>query len=605
MVICGNESDSRACFLISDSITFDILVTDHEGNPICALDSIEIALHGRREKTVENRYDVLYRPLDISVSGISESPVTSSPPVTLLNVPTIFPRSLVDTNYDAISSNSSSLASSSVSSPYTPSIPLSDATEASSIVDSAPSTIYEYIRGEEMKIQSIVADMDSTASESLLFIAEDGLDGAAVLGFTRSLRKEYRLWNIQAAVFDLTWSLDRRMRAAHELVALNLDEPEIKVDASGAIFVPRVELVAAPAAHVAFSPDLPWVLDGEEVKQTGIPHVPADHVAVSVTGVVPVHAGLWEYVGKVDGIDSVVVGIRTGPIATHFNLHKGAVTEASDAFSGDNEVYQGPSLLAAAILAIAAGIQVFSRPERNVGTRVLIHDPDRALGVSIGEVCEDLGMTVSLVTSLSTAELQAHYLERSHLVLSASLDVKEIGVLRSLVATSRDPLFLWNHAKEGLPHITVEKPWVLGDALRASLHFHNSRDSQTISYRPPAQFLPSTSALVALHAPLFNPNKSYVLIGGIGSLGFQVALWMYQVRPLTLLYGNSSSDKNCRTAPGTSFSLPVPAPQLSRDREIGLDNGSTVIFREKMGCLFNWSLRMPRRPNACAIFSAS
>ena len=31
-------------------------------------------------------------------------------------------------------------------------------------------------------------------------------------------------------------------------------------------------------------------------------------------------------------------------------------------------------------------------------------------------------------------------------------------------------------------------------------------------------------------ADLFNEKKSYLLIGGIGSLGLQIALWMYEVR---------------------------------------------------------------------------
>lgn len=533
--IANSLGGTQVCFQIrlrgdalhdsgTDSIVYDVIIADIEGNPLCELHGLEIALHGHQPDIVDARYDVVYRPLEHSESSafltckLLAPSVATSIASTPLDEPG-FHRSL--------SGEGSSLSSSLLSSPGTSTTLLSESTAPSSVSDAPETLVYEYIRGDEMSIQAAILSLDSSASYTLLFIADDGLNGDAVFGFTRALRKEYPLWTIHAAVFDAMWDPTQRAKAAQELLAVCKDEPEVKIDSTGAVFVPRIQLAHPPSSQVSFSPDEPWTLDGLKVTQTERPVASSDHFVVRVTGISATYPGFWEFVGKVDGADTLFTGITTGPIATHVSIHNGSIVEAdTDLFIG-NDVITGPSALAAAIVATAVGSSTFSHSERTVGLRVLIHDPKIDLGAAILAVCSALGMTASLVTSLSTSQLEPHYLSRPQIVLSASLDPQETRTLRSIAAPRHGRVFLWNHREEGL--LGQVDPWGLGDAIRVAMQFLQTHRGALLTYSPPSQLLPTTPGVVPVQTQLFDPKKSYLLIGGIGSLGLHIALWMYEV----------------------------------------------------------------------------
>ncbi len=77
-------------------------------------------------------------------------------------------------------------------------------------------------------------------------------------------------------------------------------------------------------------------------------------------------------------------------------------------------------------------------------------------------------------------------------------------------------------------------PWCIGDALRLAIPKTKSVDlSSTKSNK--MNDLIQNSGIGVKRAYLFDSQKSYLLIGGIGSLGLHIALWMYQVRLIPFL----------------------------------------------------------------------
>ena len=99
---------------------------------------------------------------------------------------------------------------------------------------------------------------------------------------------------------------------------------------------------------------------------------------------------------------------------------------------------------------------------------------------------------------------------------------------------------LWNHPDDGIPAIAANRPWHLGSALRyAVTHQH----SHSVSYTPSLSIIEHVPQAASSAQALFDAEKSYLLVGGIGRLGLQVALWMYEVRSLiyceTLFYDSN------------------------------------------------------------------
>ena len=523
MGVLGLFSSCLYCILItwtSDTITYDATIVDDFGAPICDLRGIDVALHGHRVKALPNRYEVVYRPAGLTLSNHHGAAALSE--ALQRGVPRD-ERSSVDTGSGSITPNS--LSSNSVSESIT-----ETSTPLSSNGETSRSLVLEYVRGQETKIQTVLATLDASETLSLLFIAVDGLDGDASLGFTRALRREYPTWIVRVVTFDPSWTPARRFEASHELATLAGKEVELKVAADGSVLVPRVELAEPPASRVPLSLDYPWSLENGEVLRIDLPLPSPDHIIVQVGGVAWNNAGIWQFAGKIVGTSRPVIGVTTQPISSHIQVHKGTIVQLCSGDASDsNSSHVVPPLLASTVLALVLGLHAFSHPERFKGRSILIHDANEELGAQIRDLCTDLGLEASLIHNLGRAELAPSYLKKPEFIISSTRERKDTIILRSLLASDRGRLLLWNDSEEGLAGIATKDPWMIGDALRSSLQYCNAQKAPPASLLPPSRFIPESVATASLATKLFDPNKSYLLIGGIGSLGLYTALWMYQV----------------------------------------------------------------------------
>ena len=87
--------------------------------------------------------------------------------------------------------------------------------------------------------------------------------------------------------------------------------------------------------------------------------------------------------------------------------------------------------------------------------------------------------------------------------------------------------FDWSDARHGLKALLAEDPWTVGDVLRLALS--KFPEYSEVVHGPLELIDAPLPTEVPIATDLFNEKKSYLLIGGIGSLGLQIALWMYEV----------------------------------------------------------------------------
>ncbi|KAM5543754.1 hypothetical protein V8D89_002371 [Ganoderma adspersum] len=509
-----------------DTITYNAMILDEQGAPILDISGIDVALHGHRVKALPSRFEVVYQPLGLTVGSTSEESDLSE-------------ALCLDISHHKRLSSGSGMTTPSHSGTES----VTGESTAPSSDDDVSTLVLDYVRGEEIKLQDTLATLDVSEPLSLLFVAQGEFDGNAATGFTRSLRREYPSWIIRVATFDSSWPTVRVAQASRELLSLARKEVELRVDADGSVLVPRIELSEPPASHIQLSLDQPWTLENGEVVQVDLPHPTKAHVVVQVDGVPPNSAGIWQFVGKVDGSSVPVIGIATKPISSHVEAHKGSVVDLGSG-SASPAV---PPLIASTILALALSPLAFAQPERIEGAQVLIHDPQGELGQEIRDICASLGVEAILVGGLGRAELAPSYLKKPDFILSSSRERKDLTILRSLLSPGLGQMLAWNDPEEGVAGITTKQPWIVGDALRASLEYHNTHGTPYVSLSPPSQFLPPEISTASSSVNLFDSNKSYLLVGGIGSLGLYMALWMYKhgARHITLTSrsGRSTLDR--------------------------------------------------------------
>ena len=92
-------------------------------------------------------------------------------------------------------------------------------------------------------------------------------------------------------------------------------------------------------------------------------------------------------------------------------------------------------------------------------------------------------------------------------------------------------MLLWNHPGEGVAALTIDQPWIVEHALTLAVaHLRGKPERPVSSYVPTTSLLAGLPASVARSPDIFDPEKAYLLAGGIGSLGMHMALWMYEVR---------------------------------------------------------------------------
>ncbi|EIN05362.1 polyketide synthase [Punctularia strigosozonata HHB-11173 SS5] len=462
------------------TMVYDCVLSGPEGTKLLSIAGLEVARHGdpSANATIEKRHTLAYETTEKTVTRTSPTDVSC---------------------------------------------------QVTTPADSASFRHFPYQQGREIDLQRRIAELDPLSDIAAWFTAEEGIDGQAARGFTRSIRREYPAWRVKLAVFDRFWSKSDHVGIARELSSWNDAEDEILVSPEGKVCVPRLRSLSPPSSRVPFCPEKPWILGDGGVCHTSSPPTSSKDVRVSikVSGFRQCSDSLFIFLGHTAESNDAVMGITGGPIANFIMSHPDSLSP----LPSDPEYSESaPPLTAIAIIAISMGISAIIHPERLRRRRIIVTHADRNLGRDLVKILHALCLDVTAIAStVSIYDLSVYTGTGASFILSGYNSPADIDILAGAL-DANGKMFLWDHPTTGLMSYLEREPWNIGDALRLSSSTPSLRNirhrlSAPLSLVPHP---PTLGEMVPSVGNLFCHEKAYLLVGGIGSVGFQIALWMYE-----------------------------------------------------------------------------
>ncbi|KAG2115628.1 hypothetical protein DEU56DRAFT_932582 [Suillus clintonianus] len=472
------------------SLTYDVTLLDEDGNRLCTMESFEVALHGESSLYEPGRrFDLAYEPMLLDLSSCRQSTREELPGD--------------DENRDS-------------------SRKLVEADAGTTLP--APFDVIVYEHGKGIELQPILSAQDTAAPRTIFFTALAGVDGDEAVGFVRALRKEYLSWTIRVMVFDPAWD-DESIRRAVEVVSTMPEaETELVVDASGSVHVPRITLCEGPKNVSPFDFHEPWQLEKSEVVHCSSPPVDCRSAVVHVHTVSRSDDQIWTFVGSLGSSRKGVMGISASPIGNIITSPLDSLVDAPA--SVDVDASTGPPVLALAIAVLAVGPAYIENPGRFRG-EILVTHADTQTGMLIAQVYLLRGFSVVTLTQHATAS-EISRLPNGHFSIIVS-EYRDAGTLHLLsrLLTANGRTFPWKHSTKGLQSVLACDPWLVGHAICLGLSIAGNelkipmRNLSNVITTKPGDLVP-----VKKH--LFSDKKAYILVGGVGSLGLQIAQWMYK-----------------------------------------------------------------------------
>ncbi|KAJ7865588.1 hypothetical protein B0H14DRAFT_3133338 [Mycena olivaceomarginata] len=473
------------------TLEYDVVLADNTGRRLCTMIGFEVAVHGQGYMSKQDpAFELVLATADLSVTpsrrSLSHSAENDSQP----------PLLSVDPDHKSL--------------------------------------VVAYVRGKEMMLQQCLSEHNPDDSLLLWVVATARMDGDAAFGLTRSLRREYKIWIVRLAIFDSSWSRTEINHAMRALQDSFHAEPELVVDSSGAVSIPRIvpaQTISDPV--VPFDPSRPWSVDESTTKHITLPEPDQDHDVVEVLAISEEHDGFWSFLGRSLGSVELKLGFSDGPISNRVLAHCGTVVDLREELP-DIDSLHSPDTVCLAIAVLAIGIPSFNNPHR-IRNPVLVTHADTALGITVEPMLQHA--TAGELAALERNKYQA--------VVSGYPTGSYSSLLeRCTIRAAR--VFSWNDPGSGIRFALRYEPWSVGDAIRASLPYVKS--GMEVAMKLPDEILSITAGTgVFADSHILFSSNIHLLIGGIGSLGIQIALWMYQSLPdfsIQLLAVDSTSEED-------------------------------------------------------------
>ncbi|KAG1732311.1 hypothetical protein EDB19DRAFT_1912149 [Suillus lakei] len=472
------------------SLTYDVALLDEDGNRLCTMESFEVTLHGESALyEPRSHFDLVYEPIPIDLSSCHHTTQEELP--------------ADDQTKDS-------------------SLNLAGTDAGPSLL--APLDVIAYVHGKGMELQPILSAHDATAPRTIYFTALAGADGDEAVGFVRALRKEYLSWTIRVMVFDSAWD-DESIRRAVEVVSkMPQVETELVVDASGLVHVPKITSCEGPKNVSPFDFHEPWQLEKSAVVHCSIPPLDCDSAVVHVQRVSRSDDQIWSFVGSLGSSHKSVVGISASPIG---NIIVSPLDSLMDTPTvPDADASKGPPVLALAIAVLAVGHAYFQNPGRFRG-EILVTHADTQTSMLIAQLYLLQGFRVVTLAQHAT-DSEISRLPNGHfsVIVSEYRDKATLHLLSRLL-TANGRTFPWKHPTKGLQSLLTCDPWLIGHAIRLGSNIVGNE--LKIPMRTLSEIITAKPGdPVPVKKRLFSDKKAYLLVGGVGSLGLQIAQWMYK-----------------------------------------------------------------------------
>ncbi|KDR76791.1 hypothetical protein GALMADRAFT_156160 [Galerina marginata CBS 339.88] len=388
----------------------------------------------------------------------------------------------------------------------------------SSSAEEAETLLFWYRIGEEETLQALIAALDPAKPSDVWIAAEGGRDTYAARGLVRSLRHEFPVWFFHFISFPTSYAQNEGWKDVfNDIPPSARTEDEIVISPTGEYLIPRLNPI--PLIH----------------QNSRTHNKPPNPFLVKVISSSSQIGSLLSFVGEVEHsthgrefMKQFALGVMEHPIQSEFGIdhasfyfHQGE--ENWDRLSAD--------IGGMVVAPLALGLSTFQNGAGQCGKlHVLLTHSDSDIGKVVRRLYEKRGVKVTAVDScidiIGLSRLQIHSFDA---IISghSSNDFLEVAKLFTRNGTGR--VYSWSQGERSLPTLVKTDPVALQEALRCSL-MAEYRDFVPVppALRPPLQHNVSDQ--------LFRRDKSYLLLGGIGSLGPHIALWMYQngARNITL-----------------------------------------------------------------------
>jgi hypothetical protein len=402
--------------------------------------------------------------------------------------------------------------------------------------DSGVVIVLPFAHGEELNVQKELLAYSHSDPLILWFTANQEEHGHAAIGFSRSLRREFPGWKVYLSLFDSVWTVEEHKQLVLDQLLPADIELETLVARDGVVHVPRVTRAAGPSVDHSFKEERPWSFVNSELIHHDCLPPRKGHVLVNVMTMSSGEGDVRAYTGAAGNSRRLVVGITRGPLTNVISAPECAVVDLPTSFDGFKN---GPPALAAVTIAMGLSARALQSTLCINEDVVIVTHSDEVLGSTIVALLRHAGYNVRSVPSTVTLpELACLRKLGAAFIFTGYTDLAALSSLKQTL-TPEGSLFAWNDHSTGVRATFERQPWAIGDSLRAVLPFLASDDTPREAFTKPIDIVKATlqqSHLTAKHdCKLFSPEKTYLLIGGIGSLGCQVALWMYEVRMIFTL----------------------------------------------------------------------
>ncbi|KAF7341189.1 Polyketide synthase [Mycena venus] len=350
--------------------------------------------------------------------------------------------------------------------------------------------IYPYEFGKEIELQRRLAAIDTAVASTVYVLALRGRDADSALGLCAVLRKEVPSWDLRLAIFESSVELSNPTPLLiRHIGAFIRGENVISFDRDGTAHVPRVALSPPPAST-------------EQHCATHVIDDPADITVriIQSTGISRLYNG---FVGQV--VQSDHPGVFPGEFV-------GGVVQGSPA-------------------------EVLRVPINNIISTTKNTDVDyagRLLGAILSSLINwsSLGPRTRVAVAIENERLASIVGQHGSIipgiqVLLPDFRDPDISELVDLLVIDSVTYAQHNHLHRWIPRSGIVLLWdqVLTEIIRND----PSHDGHFTQVAPPSipesiPVQPSRSRA----APPFRGDRAYVLLGGIGGLGVDLAVWMYK-----------------------------------------------------------------------------
>lgn len=391
-----------------------------------------------------------------------------------------------------------------------------------------------YHVGKEVEIQRELKSFTLDDQHLLWLVAAEGENGDALLGFGRSLAKEIPAWTIKLAIVaPALLDMEGVMRSGLSDLSSHV-EKAFYFDSAANIHVARVVPAASAASPNTrrFDRNDAWIIEEGQVSHVTPPIEHPGEVIVAAEDWTTACSHLRAFAGTIVGgndgpfsVDDTVVGITSVPECNILAISHTSLARIPHGYHDLRSLVH--RVLPAAIATAVNSLKRASRRQGGRERRVLLVNIEPRLRDLLGTILSRLGWTVSHEDSLLSSHIQRSQECLNDVVVCSRDHSQSLFARRS---NSRTRVFPWDDYEEGLSAHLHDPNF--GEDLEAVLELLPDSDSPDVLLNG-AVSLPSLGTLVPYRGTLFRPDRTYLLVGGIGGLGIQIAAWMYEVSDST------------------------------------------------------------------------